>query len=376
MERFLGIIRQSVSAVRAFKLRTLFCLISVSLGISSVTIIVAATEGAYQKAFEIVEMFGPDSLQAPVSDLPKGDYHAPVGGYTVLRTPESFVFTRCATFRDRPSHADTLHVDLWWKGQNIAIDPGTYSYNCPGVWDNPLARTRYHNTITVDGRDQMDRVGKFLWLPWLRGEVRGAVRSPEGSMAYWEGGHDGYRRLRMPVTHERGIVRIDTDCWLILDRLASREQHAYRLHWLFPDLRHRWDEGLGMLSLTTPGGDYAVRAGVLGAQGRFCLIRADGSSPEGWKAHGYTCREPALSLSLETRGVRVVFWTLLGPSPCEITWDDDKVASLSGGKWRVTLEIEWDTERMILRKADYRGGNEDHLATDAFASSRLGWRRD
>ncbi|NSW86426.1 MAG: ABC transporter permease [Syntrophobacteraceae bacterium] len=62
MDRFLGIIRQSVSAVRAFKLRTLFCLISVSLGISSVTIIVAATEGAYQKAFEIVEMFGPDSL--------------------------------------------------------------------------------------------------------------------------------------------------------------------------------------------------------------------------------------------------------------------------------------------------------------------------
>ncbi len=62
MDRLFKIIYQSIRAVRAFKLRTLFCLVSVALGISSITIIVAATEGAYKKAFEIVERFGPDSL--------------------------------------------------------------------------------------------------------------------------------------------------------------------------------------------------------------------------------------------------------------------------------------------------------------------------
>lgn len=56
------IISQSIRAVRAFKLRTLFCLLSVSLGVSSITIIVAATEGAYEKALDIVSVFGPDSL--------------------------------------------------------------------------------------------------------------------------------------------------------------------------------------------------------------------------------------------------------------------------------------------------------------------------
>jgi putative ABC transport system permease protein len=35
---------------------------SVALGIASITVIVAATEGAYQKAFEIVDRFGPDAL--------------------------------------------------------------------------------------------------------------------------------------------------------------------------------------------------------------------------------------------------------------------------------------------------------------------------
>lgn len=62
MDRLIKITSQSIRAVRAFKLRTFFCLISVALGISAITIIVAATEGAYKKAFEIVARFGPDSL--------------------------------------------------------------------------------------------------------------------------------------------------------------------------------------------------------------------------------------------------------------------------------------------------------------------------
>ena len=62
MDRLFKIIFQSIRAVRAFKLRTFFCLVCITLGISSITVIVAATEGAYKKAFEIVARFGPDSL--------------------------------------------------------------------------------------------------------------------------------------------------------------------------------------------------------------------------------------------------------------------------------------------------------------------------
>ncbi len=58
----MAIFAQSLKAVRAFKLRTIFSLVSVALGIASITVIVAATEGAYKKALEIVDRFGPDSL--------------------------------------------------------------------------------------------------------------------------------------------------------------------------------------------------------------------------------------------------------------------------------------------------------------------------
>ena len=62
MNQIVTIIREAGRAVRAYKLRTFFCLISVALGVSSISVIVAATEGAYKMAFEMVDRFGPDSL--------------------------------------------------------------------------------------------------------------------------------------------------------------------------------------------------------------------------------------------------------------------------------------------------------------------------
>ena len=52
-------------------------------------------------------------------------------------------FTSC-----RPGHADQNHVDLWWKGEPIALDGGTYRYNADSPWDNQLMATAVHNTIT------------------------------------------------------------------------------------------------------------------------------------------------------------------------------------------------------------------------------------
>src|SRR5690606_34736302 len=92
----------------------------------------------------------------------KGDFHAAGGGYQVLRGDQGYLVTRAPHYRYRPAHADALHVDLWWRGINIALDAGTHSYNAPPPWNNTLAGTACHNTVMVDGRDQMDRAGRFL----------------------------------------------------------------------------------------------------------------------------------------------------------------------------------------------------------------------
>ena len=49
-------------SVKYYKLRTLFSIIGISLGIASLSIIVASVEGAFRKAYDVVESFGPDSI--------------------------------------------------------------------------------------------------------------------------------------------------------------------------------------------------------------------------------------------------------------------------------------------------------------------------
>ncbi|WP_456402106.1 ABC transporter permease [Persephonella sp.] len=62
MAKFIGILKESFTAVKSFKLRTFFSIIGIALGIASLSIIVAAVEGAFKRAYEVVESFGPESV--------------------------------------------------------------------------------------------------------------------------------------------------------------------------------------------------------------------------------------------------------------------------------------------------------------------------
>lgn len=87
------------------------------------------------------------------------------GGTHVLRAGGAMAVLRYPRFRFRPSQADALHVDLWDKGTNLLRDGGSYSYNAEGGdW---FDGTTAHNTISFDGRDQMPRLGRFLFGDWL-----------------------------------------------------------------------------------------------------------------------------------------------------------------------------------------------------------------
>lgn len=309
---------------------------------------------------DLLWLFGVPALDVPVDPPVRDDLRATTGGYYTLRSPHGFAFTRCGTFRHRPGQADLLHVDLWWCGQNIAVDAGTYSYNAPPPWDNALARTTYHNTVTVDGLDQMQRFGHFLWLPWPRGWVRCQVASPGGHLAYWEGDHDGYRRLRPPVHYRRGILRLGDGWWLVLDRLQSLSKHTYRLHWLFPDASYRWDGDAGRLTLDFAAFSYHVQMGVDADGASHSLIRADEGSPRGWRAPWYQVREPALSVVLTVRAAVANFWTFLGPGLglIEISARDLKIHTDS---WEAILLLGNVEAGPLITDVIATGTIKDHL---------------
>jgi len=311
---------------------------------------------------DLLWLFGLDALEAPLEEAPHADFVAPEGGYYVLRAPLGFVLTRCTRFRHRPSQADMLHVDVWWRGQNIAVDAGTYSYNAPYPWNNPLAGTAYHNTITVDGRDQMDRVGHFLWLPWAKGKIRSRKVLKNGNLSYLECEHDGYCRLRAPASHRRGILYVGEDIWLVLDRLSSRCDHMYRLHWLLQDFPYMWHKKDGRLRLETTAGAFSVQ--VSGEpKPSYSLVRSDQKTARGWRAPNYQQREPAISLAAEVEGPAALFWTVFSPIPGKIFLENGKlVLDFHFGAIEVTLRPV--AKGAMITQAVRAGCSPDRLTLD------------
>lgn len=241
-----------------------------------------------------------------------------VGTLPVLRNPQtcSWAYLRTARFSSRPGHADQLHLDLWWRGLNLVQDAGTFLYNGQSPWDNSLSRTRVHNTITVDGLDQMTHAGRFLWLDWAQARLLGIRRRADGLIDRIEAEHDGYRRLG--ILHRRAVESRE-NAWDVHDHLlpagraAAQSEHTFRLHWLLPDVPWSFREGLASctvdLSLDTPYGTAELEVTSLAGNCSYSLARggeilagsADADLTRGWVSPTYAVKVPALSFVIELK---------------------------------------------------------------------------
>lgn len=327
---------------------------------------------------DLLWLFGPEACHAPVVPQERSEMSASSGGYYTLRSGSGFAFVRCASFRHRPGQADMLHTDIWWRGQNVAMDAGTYSYNAQPPWDNALAGTRYHNTVSIDDRDQMDAAGKFLWLPWLKSKVLCMEKSASGLLAYWEGQHDGYQRLESPVLHRRGILRLGDGSWLVLDALTgpetSKAEHTYRLHWLLPDSPYDWvvEGEQGRITLSTPEGPYHVDMGLAEGKGTPSLVRAEPEGVRGWHAPYYYYREPALSVDLTVRGQRALFWTLFSPHASKVSIEGPMpgeaavhytLLRIDATTWKANVSLQKPdrSDAALIKSARISASQEDRL---------------
>jgi hypothetical protein len=244
---------------------------------------------------------GEEPLAAPVHRQPTADLAASEGGYYTLRSGASWAFTRCASYRDRPAQADLLHVDLWWRGANVLGDPGTFAYDAPPPWNNGLAGTAVHNAPAVDGRDQMERGPRFVWLGWPHGRLRRSAASPDGAVRWLEGEHDGYLR-RLGVVHRRTILAAGEDLWLVVDDLLGVGSHDLAWCWLLPEAA-AWElaaDGAAARAELPPGPVHLVFAAwdARGASlaGSLRAVHGEEPGPFGWASSRYGERRPALAL--------------------------------------------------------------------------------
>jgi len=175
------------------------------------------------------------------------------GGYHVLRQDGTLAVLRYPRFRFRPGQADVLHLDLWNEGRNLLRDAGTYSYNSEGAeW---FRGTSAHSTVTFDGRDQMPRLGRFLFGDWLNAEDVEEVHSTQNGLTASAGYRDGHG-----AQHHRRIT-LSEGHLTVTDRIGGQFERAC-LRWRLAP------------------GDYTLDAtGVTG--GEVCLqITAEGAVPQ------------------------------------------------------------------------------------------------
>lgn len=242
----------------------------------------------------------------PTTSNVSGDCHAepPLdaqdGGCYTLSSCSSWAMLHAARYRDRPSQADQLHVDLWWRGHNVLCDPGTYSYNAWPPFEDGLAGSRYHNTVVVDSLDQMTRVDRFLWADWAQASRPQRARPPRRQLT---AEHDGYKRIG--VTHRRLLRALDDDAWIVVDDLLGSGEHNLRLHWLIPDVSYtkhgrswdfRFDAGTARIVLAGPGG--AATSVVRGGQWIAGDAEAISEPDRGWCSRYYNRLDPALSIAM------------------------------------------------------------------------------
>jgi len=190
-------------------------------------------------------------------------------------------------------HADALSLQLWAGGRPLLVDAGTFRYHAGARWRDHFRSTAAHNTLRVDGAEQSEMAGPFLWLHKARAWCE--AWQPGEQVDRWQGAHDGYRRLRDPVLHRRRLELHHGERLLrVEDRLQCRSAHRVERFWHFSADCRVWREAG---EIRARSGECSLRLRPGGAALR--ILHGDEESPGGWVSPCYGRRMPATTLVVD-----------------------------------------------------------------------------
>ena len=189
-------------------------------------------------------------------------------------------------------HADALSIVLYVDGREFFIDPGTYTFVAKDTLRDYFRSTAAHNTLVVDGLDQSEMAGPFLWTKKAQSSVEEFVTNEH----YYRivASHNGYSRLPDPVIHCRAID-IDKKLAIITieDRIGAKNRHTVAQYFHFsPDCEiqmvspNRW---------RVINSDTAIQ---LTLDRRLdCKVLKGADNPiSGWSSKSYDQKLPSLTL--------------------------------------------------------------------------------
>lgn len=266
-------------------------------------------------------LFGPNSLESPISQVKRVSKDFLDGGYFALRGEQSWGMIRCHSYRSRPNQADMLHLDIWWRGINVLRDSGSFIYYDPQEhWNDFFTSTLAHNTIVIGGVDQMIKGPRFRWYSLVRSQF--IEHSKYKQTELWQGRHYGYERLPSKATCQRMICKINDVYWLIVDDIWGRGKENATILWHIPDYEYSLAENT--LNLVTPEGPVCVTLYCSAAPNRAAVARGENKELRlGWQSLYYGEKMPAPTLYMDVCGnlpIRFISLFSLGQS-CSVKSD-------------------------------------------------------
>jgi hypothetical protein len=195
-------------------------------------------------------------------------------------------------------HADALSIYLSVGGSEILIDPGTYAYHTEKKWRDYFRGTAAHNTVRVDGLDQSEIGGNFMWLRKAQATLQ--TFSSDAEQTCLSGSHDGYLCLKDPVEVAREVTFSEKQRqFAVADLLSCKQSHRIEQFWHFSEM-----------ALVSPLEDNVVIVSHGGAKVRFTfdprlsltMESGDVEAPLGWVSRSFDSKVPGNSLraSIET----------------------------------------------------------------------------
>ena len=126
-------------------------------------------------------------------------------------------------------HYDLLSFEAAAYGHSLIVDPGRYTYSdesAEGIkWRQMFKSTAYHNTVVVDGKDQ---------ISYRRMKPVGPEPSASVKMFATADGFDFVQAQAFsheyPVVHERTVFFAVPEYWVVTDRLHGEGSHTYDLY--------------------------------------------------------------------------------------------------------------------------------------------------
>ncbi len=281
---------------------------------------------------ELVWFGGVPMLDLPLMPFSTGSVSFVTSGYHVLRgrAPNTFGSFRCGSITERFSQIDMLHLDVRWRGQNVLVDPGSYLYNGCEKWHNHFFRTGSHNTVQVDGRDQMQHLRKFKCIHWTKAKLLRFEDKVDWTIC--EGEHYGYQRYPGNCVHRRCVLFWKDDLWVVMDRVEGTGTHSVRVHWLGGDFPYcAGVDGEPSLQLETPGGPFYLSVfDATGGPLPVEVVAGQNDPPRGWLSRYYGEKVPVPSLSVEiSKPLPITTVSILGAHIPSV--------SVTGSTWSVVV---------------------------------------